>query len=48
MVNQASHIGLAESVREGDEDVEVEVEVGGMNEMRAKRLATEGMERRSL
>jgi hypothetical protein len=43
VVSQASHRGLAEKVNEGDEDVEVEVEVDGMNEMRAKRMAAEGM-----
>jgi hypothetical protein len=44
VVSQASHLGLAENVNEGgDEDVEVEVEVDGMNEMRAKRMAAEGM-----
>jgi len=48
VVNQASHLGLAEKVNEGDEDVEVEEEVNGMNETRAKRMATDGMKRRSL
>lgn len=47
MVSQASHLGLAERVTEDDEDVEVEVKVDGMNEVRAKRMATEGMKRRS-
>jgi hypothetical protein len=49
VVNQASHLGLAERVKEGDEDVEVEVGIDGMNEIRAKRMAAaEGMKRRSL
>jgi hypothetical protein len=47
VVSQASHLGLAERVKEDDEDVEVEVKVDGMNEMRAKRMAAEGMKRRS-
>jgi hypothetical protein len=47
VVSQASHLGLAARVKEDDEDVEDEVEVDGMNEKRAKRMAAEGMKRRS-
>jgi hypothetical protein len=45
-VSQASHLGLAERVKEDDEDVEDEVEVDGMNEIRAKKNGNGGDEKK--